>query len=296
MSCVFLTEDFVYKLKKPLTYTFLDFSTREARLRNCETEVRINSELAPDVYQGVLTLARDDQGFNLEGRGEPLDYLVKMRRLSETCNLEYLIHNAAVVETEVDEVATKLANFYTSRDFQGYVAVDRYSEEVRAFKRELDELPVELGDALSTLVERLLAALDEAQSALAGRHRIDVHGDLRPEHVYLCEEPVFIDRLEFNAELRSMDPLEELAFFALECDRIGVTWIGRRFIQVYRECSDDPAPEALLAVYQGYRALLWAVLTARHLKRNDDRKPWREITRGYVRLGLNALAPQRAGE
>lgn len=89
LSCVFLTDEHVYKLKKPLCYDFLDFSTLEARRRNCETEVRLNSELAPSIYEGVVTLAEDlRDGFNLKGAGRPIEYLVKMRRLPDEWNLE----------------------------------------------------------------------------------------------------------------------------------------------------------------------------------------------------------------
>lgn len=296
LSCVFLTDDFVYKLKKPLAYDFLDFSSPEARLHNCETEVRINSELAPDVYLGVLTLSRNAEGLNLEGRGDPLDYLVKMRRLSDRCNLENLIDDDAVVDEEVIRVARKLADFYVGREPDGPVEVDRYLTEIEGRRKELAGLPVEAGEDLERLAQSLSTSLESERATLSRRHRVDVHGDLRPEHVYLCEEPVFIDRLEFNAELRLMDPLEELAFFAMECDRLGAGWIGRRFIDVYRERSQDPAPAALLAIYQGYRALLWAVLAARHLERGDQRKPWGMITRDYLQRGLKALGESPVGD
>lgn len=290
LSCVFLTDAHVYKLKKPLRYDFLDFSTLEARRRNCETEVRLNAELAPSIYKGVVTLAEDPrQGLNLEGRGEPIEYLVKMRRLPDEWNLEARLEEDRVNSGDVEEAARKLARFYAGREARRHVQVDDIEEKVGELLEELAGLPVDVDDEMSALGEALRDELRSQRQRLEQRCRVDVHGDLRPEHVYLGEEPVFIDRLEFDPELRRMDPLEELSFFAMECERRGGAWIGRRFLDAYREETGDPAPDSLVALYTAYRALLWAVLAARHLERRDNRKPWARITRDYLRRGLKAL-------
>ncbi len=290
LSCVFLTDEHVYKLKKPLRYDFLDFSTLEARRRNCETEVRLNAELAPSIYEGVVTLAEDPrEGFNLEGRGRPIEYLVKMWRLPDECNLEARLAEDRVRARDVEKAARQLARFYASREARGRVRVDDIEEKVGELLEELVDLPVDVDDEMTALGEALREVLRSRRQQLEQRPRVDVHGDLRPEHVYLGAEPVFIDRLEFDPELRLMDPLEELSFFAMECDRRDGAWIGRQFLDAYREETGDPAPESLVGLYTGYRALLWAVLAARHLKRDDHRKPWARISRDYLRRGLSAL-------
>ncbi len=290
LSRVFLTDDYVYKLKKPLRYDFLDFSTRQARLRNCETEVLINSELAPSVYQGVVVLARDaGGGLAIGGDGEPLDYLVKMKRLPDALNLEAQFKDGEPSEEEVTRAARKLAQFYRQRPVDGGVDSEHYQALVRERRDELRELPMDAGEDLDRLHDRLQSALQQHGGELARRHRVDVHGDLRPQHVYLGQDPVFIDRLEFNSELRLLDPVEELVFFQLECQRLGHGWVGERFLDSYREISGDSPPSWLPGLYQGYRALLWALLSARHLERNDQRKSWAEIARGYLRRGLEAM-------
>ncbi|SFR50426.1 Aminoglycoside phosphotransferase family enzyme [Marinobacter daqiaonensis] len=290
LSRLFLTDNYVYKLKKPLRYEFLDFTSREARLRNCETEVLINSELAPDVYQGVITLAEDDQGrLNLDGRGRPLDYLVKMRRLPDCQNLEVQMEDGTLNPDHIDRAARRLADFYADHPMDGPVRPDRFGEKVREQADELRNLPLDTGRALDDLEAGLLGLLRDHQEDLRQRRCRDVHGDLRPEHVYPTEDPAFLDRLEFNADLRLMDPLEELSFFAMECRRLDHGWVGERFIEVYEQVTGDHAAEHLIAIYTGYRALLWAVLKARHLERDDDRKPWGKLAREYLDLGLRAL-------
>lgn len=290
LSRVFLTDDYVYKLKRPLRYDFLDFSSRRARLRNCETEVVINSELAPAVYQGVVTVVRDSQGrLCLDGDGEPVDYLVKMRRLPDAINLEAQLEDSGPDPDEVDRAAAKLAHFYRQRPVDGGVDPDHYRAHVDELHDELQQLPLEPGGNLDRLQVRLQAELAEHGGELARRHRVDVHGDLRPQHVYLGEQPVFIDRLEFNSELRLLDPVEELVFFQMECQRRGHAWVGDRFLEIYQEVCGDRLPGWLPGLYQGYRGLLWAVLSARHLARDDHRKPWADIARDYVRRGLEAL-------
>ncbi|WP_404364187.1 hypothetical protein [Marinobacter sp.] len=290
LSRVYLTDRFVYKLKKPLRYDFLDFTTPEARLHNCETEVLINSELAPDVYQGVVTLAENArEGLNLEGRGRPLDYLVKMRRLPEDRNLEVQMAEGHLDPKDIDRAARRLAHFYAERPVHGPVQAEKLEKKVGEHAAELRGLPVDTGGRLDKLERGLLARLEDHRQDLASRRRVDVHGDLRPEHVYPGEKPAFLDRLEFDAGLRLMDPLEELCFFAMECRRQGNAWVGERFIEVYQQVTGDSAPDSLVAIYTGYRALLWSLLKARHLERNDHRKPWGDKARQYLDLGLQAL-------
>ncbi|SEK73809.1 hypothetical protein [Halomonas daqiaonensis] len=294
LSCVFLTDEHVYKLKKPLRYDFLDFSTLEARRRNCETEVRLNSELAPSVYEGVVTLAEDPRdGLNLEGRGEPIEYLVKMWRLPDEWNLEACLDEDRVRARDVEKAARQLARFYAGQEARRRVEVDDMEVKVGEWLEELAVLPVDVDDEATALGDALREGLSSQRRQLARRFRRDVHGDLRPEHVYLGDalgdEPVFIDRLEFDPELRLMDPLEELSFFAMECQKRDAAWIGSQFLDAYREQTGDPAPDSLVGLYTAYRALLWAVLAARHLEREDHRKPWARITGDYLERGLRAL-------
>src|SRR5690606_17535290 len=115
MSWVFLADEYVYKLKKPVRRDFLDFSTLEARHRNCEEELRLNRRLAPEVYLNVVPLTIDAAGtVRLGGQGEVLDWLVRMRRLPAECMLDYAIRHGTVRDDEIRRLALRLAEFYAA--------------------------------------------------------------------------------------------------------------------------------------------------------------------------------------
>jgi aminoglycoside phosphotransferase family enzyme len=113
MSWLFLTDAHAYKLKKPVRYAFLDFSTIEARRLNCQREIALNRRLAPDVYLGIVPLTVDiEGGLHLGGAGRPIDWLVQMRRLPAEQTLEHAIIINQVREADVRRVADRLASFY----------------------------------------------------------------------------------------------------------------------------------------------------------------------------------------
>lgn len=295
LSWVFLTETEVFKLKKPVRYPFVDLSTLSARRDNCEQEIRLNRELAPDVYLGMETLRVTDGGtLQLGGEGRPVDYLVKMRRLPDSASLLAHIERRSVDPQQVDAAARKLASFYRQAEVVGNVDAAALSASISAEHRELAECLQFDGGAAS-----LHAALDRwmahHRALLSRRHVIEAHGDLRPQHIYLGEEPLVIDRLEFNRQLRLLDPVEELAFLTIECERLGQAWIGKHFFEHYADQTGDRPSTTLVAFYKARRALLWTLLSARHLSRGDRRSHWREIAEAYLQLGMDAMRNPDAG-
>ena len=288
-SYVFLTDDQVYKLKKPQRYPFVDLSSLSARRANCHEEVRLNRRLAPGIYLGVATLRRTPDGqLALDEAGETVDYLVHMRRLDDRLNLERQLREGHPRESELDLAAERLVAFYLeSAPTSGVDPTARrmLHEEHAA---ELDAL---LGnDKGSRLKGRLLAWLDGNSAVLARRRELEVHGDLRPEHIDLGPTPCMIDRLEFNPRFRRLDPLEELAFLALECDRLGQRWVGERFLRYYLDRTGDRPPDQLEPYYQAGRALLWALLGARHLATQPEHSErWRRKADWYIEKGFNLM-------
>lgn len=289
-SYVFLTDREVYKLKKPQRYPFVDLSSPAARRANCMEEVRLNRRLAPDVYLGVVTLARGSDGvLALDGAGQAVDYLVHMRRLDDALNLERQLLHGNPEPVELDGAAARLTSFYADNAPTGTVEP---SVRRSRYREQADELRQLLGNGRSdALRDALLAWLDSNQHALANRSVREVHGDLRPEHIYLGRHPCMIDRLEFEPALRQLDPLEELAFLTLECDRLGQRRAGERFVEYYLAASGDQSAPGLGAFYEAARALLWALLGARHLLTQPERSEhWRQRTHWYLEAGMRALA------
>lgn len=277
ISWVFLLDRVVYKLKKPVRFGFLDFGTRERRRRACEREVELNRRLAPDTYLGVVPILLDARGHlrlgGPERLGTPVDYLVKMRRLPAEDSLERLLATDRLTESQIDEVASVLSDFYL-RSPPVMLTIDAYRRRIEDHVadnfRELSadgSLDAACVRRVHAAQRRLLRTRPELFDTRVRDGRIvDGHGDLRPEHVYFAPQPTIIDCIEFNDEFRQIDVLDELGFLAMECDRQGAAWIGRRILDRYCAANRDEAPPALLDFYKSYRACVRAkvsVLRAR---------------------------------
>ena len=302
MSWIFLTDRYAYKLKKPVRLPFLDFGTIEARRRNCERELRLNRRLAPDVYLAVVPLrATADGRLSLGDKGRIVDWLVKMRRLSGDRTLQHAIRHESVRAADLRRFVELLVGFYRSTDSAPISETryrQRFEENIKANRLELAKRAWHLPTGIIRDVTK--AQLDfviHEPRLLAQRVRdrriVEGHGDLRPEHVYLGATPVVTDCLEFNRAFRILDPADELAYLALECDMLGSHETGRRIIELYRELSGDTVPERLLDFYMSERACLRAKLAIWHLREQDARRPakWRRRALKYLRLARSyALA------
>ncbi len=295
MSWVFLTTDYAYKLKKPVRYDFLDFSTLAARRRNCEEEVRLNQRLAQDVYLGVVPLATDAAGkLILEGTGEAVEWLVKMRRLPAERMLEYMITRGTVRAEDLHGVATMLSRFYKQsapinldgKRYHSQLECDiEYS--LRELGRPVYQLPARLITIIRDAARGLLRGAPALFETRAEEGRIiEGHGDLRPGHICLGAKPVIFDCLEFNRQFRIIDPADELAFLAMECERLGAAFVGETFFRVYRQITGDDPPPTLIDFHKTSRACLRARLAIWHtheLEKSDWPK-WQKLADSYLRL------------
>lgn len=293
MSWVFLTDRHAYKLKKPVRYAFLDFSTLAARRRNCAEEVRLNQALAPGVYLGVVPLALDESGnVRLEAEGHVLEWLVKMRRLPADRMLDRLLRHGAVRESEIEELARRLADFYRQSPPVAIRGEDYWTEYCRMLKANhavLGEPACALPPArVREVHEKIFSWLEQAQPVFAGRAAagriVDGHGDLRPEHICLEPRPVIFDRLEFNRQFRLVDAADELASLAMECDRLGAAWVGDILFRAYAAVTQDHPSAALVSFYMAYRACLRARLAILHVRELETAAwgKWQALAGDYL--------------
>jgi aminoglycoside phosphotransferase family enzyme len=295
MSWVFLTDRHAYKLKKPVRHAFLDFSTLAARKADCEEELRLNRRLAPDVYLDVVALNADAAGrLAIAGDGEPVEWLVRMRRLPRERMLDVALARGAVRDEKVAAVAEVLARFY-----HGLTPValslaeyrDRLVRDIEACRAELGDRAHGLpGDSFAETANTLLAFVARESGLLAARlaagRIVEGHGDLRPEHVCLLGRPVVIDCLEFNREFRVLDVADELAYLAMECARLGASAVGEAIFAACCEHMGDRVPPRLFGFYSGYRALVRAKIAAWHTRdaTPDEIGKWRARARQYLAL------------
>lgn len=297
VSWVFLTDAHAYKLKKPLRFNGLDLTRAVLRERNCQEEVRLNRRLAPGVYLGVVPLCREPDGtLALNGTGEPVDWLVQMRRLPAEHMLDAIIAEGRAVarETEIRAAARHLASFYAGarpEPISGPAHCRQLAAGVRRDLGELTRLRYGLSrPRLEALAQAQLAFIETCavlfERRIDAERVVDGHGDLRPEHICVHPEPVIIDCLEFAKELRVVDPVDELAFLALECERLGDRRVGDWFLETYCDVTGDDPPAALLHFYRVYRAFRRATLAVWHLDDPSVPDPERFAARAQRYLEL----------
>jgi aminoglycoside phosphotransferase family enzyme/predicted kinase len=301
ISWVFLTDHFAYKLKKPVAYDFLDFRTPELRRAACEEEVRLNRRLAADIYLGVLPITRDADGrLALDGTGEAIDWVVKMKRLAAANALDRLIVAGRAKAEDAARLADRLAEFYRGLPPLA-IEPDEYRRQithhVRANRKALLQFA---GEHLQSLAQSVhgaqlqflaLAAERFDERVLRGRI-VDGHGDLRPEHVYFLPEPVVLDCIEFNSEYRRIDVLDELGFLTMECDRLGAGEFGESVLRRCAAALQDQAPAKLLAFYKTYRACVRAKVAAlRAVQQGDKRQDAIGEALAYLQLAHREAAP-----
>lgn len=307
MSWVFLAGERVYKLKKPVKYPFLDFSTLAAREADCREEVRLNRRLAADVYLGVIPLTLGADGrLALEGGGAPIDWLVVLRRLPAEKMLDQAIARGTVTRRQINQVAEVLARFYRAAEPadvtpQQYVA--HFAREQGKNRSLLTDRRFALPRAtLNAILSAVEAVIGDEPELLMGRARdgriVDGHGDLRPEHVCLSEPPVIIDCLEFNRGFRQVDPFDELAFLGMECGRLDGAWIGEALISRCAELLNDSPQARLFAFYTAYRACLRARLALAHLVEpgTRDAEKWLPLAASYLAIAERTCLTLRPRE
>ena len=259
IGVVFLVGDRVYKLKKPVSLGFLDFGTRARRRAACLREVELNRRLAPDVYLGVATVS-DVEG----GPGEPL---VVMRRMPEDRRLSTLVRAGVPLAGEISGLARVLAAFHAAAergphvDAEGTVAA--LSERWEASFAQVDEVGADVvaEEVRAEIVRRtrdFLAGRAELFASRLARGRIvDGHGDLLADDIFVLDDgPRVLDCLEFDDRLRRLDGLDDVAFLAMDLERLGRPDLGTLLLDRYAEYSGDPAPASLRAHYVAYRAFV----------------------------------------
>jgi aminoglycoside phosphotransferase family enzyme len=304
MSWVFLAGDKAYKLKKPVRFPYLDFSTLARREVACRAEIDLNRRLARDVYLDVEALVLSARGLSIGGRGTVVDWLVVMRRLDESCTLDHALAESRVEPLQLDRLVTTLVGFYrrVRRAFTSPATQLLEWTRSLAYNRRI------LLDPRLGLPSPLVRRIDYSQRSflarcaplLADRIRLrriyDGHGDLRPEHIWLTDGIKVIDCLEFNPRLRAVDPFDEIAYLSVECERLGAAWVGdyiRRGLT--RGLHDDP-PAELFLFYRCHRATLRARLAIAHLLEPNPRTPakWPRVTRAYLDIaGRDAVHLER---
>lgn len=256
---VVMLGDHAYKIKKPVHLDFLDFSTREARERAVHREVELNRRLAPDVYLGVADVTGPD--------GEVCEHVIVMRRMPAERRLATLVRDHVPLDDELRAIARAVAVFHAGALQSSAISAAGRPDVVRArVERDLDEL----GAFVGTILE---ASLLEEAGALARRYLqgrtpllegrvarglvVDGHGDLLADDIFCLDDgPRILDCIDFDDGLRHGDVLADVAFLAMDLERLGAPESAACFLDAYQEFSAEQHPATLANYYVATRALV----------------------------------------
>lgn len=285
-SWVFLTQAHVYKLKKQVRDDFQDLTSLRARFDNCLMETDLNRRLAPKTYLGLVRVVRNSKGqISFAGAGETVDWMVKMQRLPDAEMLDATITNQATddagIRHAVERLAYKLIAFYSGCPTSQLDACELAT--IFHDQQELNATCLLHPDFMDhhTRFQRVFDALSIAFSRHFSLFEARVkdgwirecHGDLRPEHICLTNPPVVFDCLEFNRNLRLVDPFSEVVFLGMEAEMLGADWIKPVLIdRLESGLLTRPNPK-LLNFYEVLHALLRTRICLAHLLAVMPRTP-----------------------
>ena len=273
ISHLFFADDLVYKVKKSVRFSFVDYSTLSKRRHFLHEELRWNQRLAPSVYLGVLPISHENDGWQLGSDANPVEYTLVMRRLPEKRMLDFLLERNQVTLEMIRLLAETLAPFHAQAQTGGKINASGDPESIRKIwddnladirpfvGRFLDAEEFrslsDFGDSFITKHKDLLARRVEE-----GRIR-ELHGDLHCEHICFAPEGIQIfDCVEFNPRLRCCDISSEVAFLVMDMEFRGAEKLARDFLTRYRELVDDHEMPLLLPFYKCYRAVVRGKVTA----------------------------------
>lgn len=269
ISWVILTGPYAYKVKKPMDFGFLNFTTLEKRQFFCEQEVRLNQRLAPQLYLGVLPISGDTQNPKINGEGEAFEYAIKMVQFGQEGLFDKLQENDAITQAHITTLADSIASFHqriNSVDDNSplgtpasvYEPMQQNFDQIRPMLiSKEDEAQLDNLEAWAqSSFERLKPLLQKRRTE--GKIK-ECHGDIHLGNITLFQdEVVLFDCIEFNDEFRWIDTISDLAFLMMDLEYRGQHGFANRLLNRYLEQSGDYEALPLLKFYKAYRAMVRA--------------------------------------
>ncbi|MFQ6019422.1 MAG: AAA family ATPase [Dehalococcoidia bacterium] len=306
VSFVLLAGDYVYKVKKPVNFGFLDFSTLRRRLYYCQQEVALNRRLCPDIYLGVARITQAKGGVAVGGRGRVLEYAVHMRRLPADRMMDRLLERDAVTVGMVGRLADRLAEFH--RRAETGLRIARYGDwAIRfAWRENFRQWAPYIGYTITPAQDELLR--EYVRSFLRRRRRLmrrrreelrirDCHGDLRADAVCISDGVCIFDCIEFNRRFRYTDVAGDVGFLAMDLDYRGRPDLARAFLERYVAVSGDRDLPRLIDFYKCYRAAVRGKVEGFRSRQPEvsgrDKAQARRAARRYFRLACQYAAGDR---
>jgi len=275
ISFVFLTRNFVYKVKKALDFRFLDFTTLEKRRFFCEKELELNRRLCGDMYLEVVPINRS-KIIKMKGEGETIEYAVKMKRMPQDKMMDKLLEEKKVDNKLIDSIAKIIAEFHSKAETNGRISEFGSLAIIETnWKENFEQTREFVGKTISTknfkvIHERIDDFMKRNLSFFGMRvaeDRVrDCHGDIHSGNIFVTDRIYIFDAIEFNDRFRYSDVASDVAFLAMDLDFKERTDLSNFFVKGYVKYSGDQELTKLLPFYKCYRAYVRGKVTSFKLK------------------------------
>lgn len=287
ISAIFLVGDRVYKIKKPVDFGFLDFTTLEKRKYFCEQEVALNRRLCPEIYLGVVEIkGQDGQIFIGQEQGEVIEYAVLMKKLPSEKMMDRLLAQGKVSAATLQRLASKIASFH--KQAKSDEEISAYGQ-LQVIQQNIEENFVQTEKYVGTCLppnsfqeikENTYRFLENKknlfkQRITSGMIR-DGHGDLHLQHICLTDEILIFDCIEFNDRFRYGDVAADIAFLLMDLDYHGFPMLSAELAAYYLRDTKDWPLYLLLNFYKSYRAYVRGKVTSFRLEEKEISPPEKE--------------------
>jgi len=266
ISWVILCDRFVYKIKKPIKYSFLDFSTLEKRKYFCERELQLNRRFAENIYLEVMPIYKLGELYKIAGKkGTIIDYTLKMRKLDPQKQMDVLVENDNVTPTDIKNLSKCIADFHKRTTIIYEKDVQDVREKFNDLNAEKEFLSQNLDMDTDQLINHAIGFsntfLDDNTELLESRLQAglfrDCHGDLHTRNIFLLPKPQPFDCIEFNDDYRYIDILNEVAFLCMDLDALDRVDMSSLLIEQYHHLFPvirTDIERRLFTYYKCYRA------------------------------------------
>jgi uncharacterized protein len=281
ISWVILCDSYVYKIKKPIKYSFLDFSTLQMRRYYCQRELELNKRLTNDIYLDVQPIKEISGNFFIDtNEAEVIDYAVRMKRVDREKQMDILLQKNKVTHSAIKRLAEKIAIFHKSTKIIYEKDILDVQKKFNDLEKEKDYLQEHLINS-STIINEAIDTSDSftkknsgliANRIKAGYYR-DCHGDLHSRNIFLLPEPEPFDCIEFNDDLRQIDVLNEVAFLCMDLDAFDRQDLSDLFFNTYNSLfrvAKTKEDYELFVYYKSYRSNIRAKVNSLRARSTTD--------------------------
>jgi len=267
ISFVILTKNSAYKIKKPVDFGFLDFSTLEKRKHFCKEELRLNSRLCPELYEEIIAFTETDNGSRVEinGEGPVVEYAVKMKQFPQKNIMTHLLQQNKITTHHIDELVNELVSFYASspsnEEIASYGSIDAVKKNIdENFDQTKDKIGITISKPQFDHIKEANDLFFEKQYTVIQKRKENgyiksCHGDLHSGNIVLFKNSLCVfDCIEFNKRFRYIDIASDIGFFAMDLDIQNYPFLSSYLMTQYLKKSKDTTLLSVINLYKSYRA------------------------------------------